>query len=164
MHHKYLHFEDLAAVYAPASSIVKLIDDEESLIRDFIHGDITYKKIEKLHKHEDDLSFSTKTLENSLNKLFRGEGKVKIPEYDGTNYQIFENIVNCIDGSIPVGKYEDFKYGLEAVDNLRTVLMRDHCFTPENKKSLLSVKNRISSIHKEQDKEKSVAKNRPNAL
>lgn len=153
-----VQFEDIISVYAPAASIVRLIDEEDKLLRACIKGGLSIQWLKKLEVHENELRTCVKILQKSTDNLFKGEAHVFIPDYDGGNYELFEKIAKVIDGSLPNDCLN--KSTLEdAKRQLKATLQQERCLISTKKKTLSDVKRESASIREKLEKESKMQQN-----
>lgn len=153
-----VQFEDIISVYAPAASIVRLIDEEDKLLRGCIKGGLSIQGLKKLEVHENELRTCVKILQKSTDNLFKGEAHVLIPDYDGGNYELFEKIANAIDDSLPDDHLNEIT--LEAAKRqLKATLQQEHCLISMRKKTLSDVKRESASIREKLEKESKMQQN-----
>ena len=153
-----IQFEDIISVYVPAASIVRLIDEEDKLLRGCIKGGLSIQGLKRLEVHENELRTCVKILQKSTDNLFKGEARAFIPDYDGGNYELFEKIAKAIDGSLPDDCLNESTLE-DAKRQLKATLQQERCLISTRKKTLSDVKRESASIREKIEKESKMQQN-----
>ena len=151
-------FNNIVAAYASSKSIIKLVEQNEALTLNILRQGATSEKSKMLHNLNLMIDISRSALEKSLTEIFSGQ-KIKIPEYNGWNFEQFEAIANTIDRTIPNSSVFDDKVLENAKMELLSTLTKNNFIEPAKKKKLNDVKRSVEALRKN---EPDVAKQKNN--
>lgn len=153
-----IQFEDIISVYVPAASIVRLIDEEDKLLRACIKGGLSIQGLKRLEVHENELRTCVRILQKSTDNLFKGEARAFIPDYNGGNYELFEKITKAIDDNLSDDQLNEST--LEAAKRqLKATLQQERCLISTRKKTLSDVKRESASIREKLEKKSKMQQN-----